>query len=281
VRQQNAAIGATTNLAARLQAMAEPDCLLIAPDTHRLLGGLFEYCDLGLQKLKGFDEPVRVRQVVRASGVENRFETHHSRRSSAPLGRDEELGNLLRRWEHVRSGQGRFVLITGEAGIGKSSIAYALQKAVGSEQNALQLRYHCSPYHQHSPSHPIITQIARAAKIDRSDTSDSKLDKLQSLLSPAPAEGIALLAALLSIPGGTRFPLPALSPELLRERTVAALQAHLTRLATDRPVLAVFEDLHWADPTTIELLTLVIGQLSSQRILLVATARPEFTPAWP
>jgi class 3 adenylate cyclase/predicted ATPase len=279
VTQQNAAIGVTTNLAARLQAMAEPDCVLIAPDTYHLLGGLFEYRDLGLQKLKGFDEPARVRQVVRASGVENRFEAHHSKRLSPLLGRDEELDLLLRRWEHANSGAGRFILITGEAGIGKSSITYALQQHV--EPGRHTLLYHCSPYHLNSPFHSIINQIARAAAIHPSDTADSKLDKLHSLLGSAPAEDIALFAALLSCPGGTRYPLPTLTPELLRERTVAAVLAHLSRLASERPVLAIFEDLHWADPTTLELLALAISQIRTERVLLLATARPEFTPPWP
>ena len=280
ITQQNAAVGEATNLAARLQAIAEPNALLVAPATHRLLGALFDYRDLGPHSLKGFGDRVHVHQVVKASAVENRFEAHRPVQASPLLGRGEELDLLLRRWQQAKSGEGRFVLISGEAGIGKSRLTRALQERLRSEAHIL-LDCNCSPYHQDSALYATINRLLRSAEIERTDDADTKLGKLERILLPAPAEDVALIAALLSIPGGARYPLPVLTPQRLRERTVAALQAHLTRLSEQQPVLVLFEDLHWADPTTLELLALTIGQVRSQRVLLVATARADFTPPWP
>ena len=283
VTQENAAIGETTNLVARLQATAEPNSLVISPVTYRLVGALFDYLDLGRQTLKGFSEPVHVRQVLGPSKVESRFEAQHPSGTSPLLGREEELDLLLRRWEEAKRGEGRVVLLTGEPGIGKSRIARALRDQLTSDSHT-PLTYFCSPHHQSSALYPHITQLNRAAGIERDHGAEAKLDKLQSLLAQSTgnlAENMPLFAALLAIPAGDRYPSPEMTPQRRKERTLAALLDQLRRLASQQPVLMVFEDLHWIDPTSLELLSLAIEQISKQRILLLATARPEFTPSWP
>src|SRR5262245_35970887 len=177
VTQENAAIGKTTNLAARLQSIAEPNTLLICPETHGLVGALFEYRDLGQHTLKGFSGPVRVRHVTGASKVENRFEARRADVTSPLLGRDEELELLLRRWEQAKRGEGRVVLLIGEAGIGKSRLTRALQESIRGEPHTL-LAYHCSPYHQDSAFYTVIGQLTRAAGIEREDSTEAKLNKV-------------------------------------------------------------------------------------------------------
>ncbi len=283
VTQENAAIGGTTNLVARLQAVAEPNAIVISPVTHRLVGALFDYRDLGRHTLKGFPEPVHVRQVLGVSKIESRFEAQHQAGTSPLLGREEELEILLRRWEEAKRGEGRVVLLVGEPGIGKSRITRALQNRLMSDAHT-PLSYFCSPHHQSSALYPNIMQITRAANIESDDSPEAKIDKLQSLLlqsRAALAQEMPLFAALLSIPSGNRYPLPEMTPQRRKERTLMALLAHLKRLAARQPVLAVYEDLHWIDPTSLELLSLVIEQLAHERVLLLATARAEFTPPWP
>jgi len=283
VTQENAAIGETTNLVARLQAIAEPNTLVISPVTHRLVGGLFDYRDLGRHALKGFSDPVDVRQVLGPSKVESRFEAQHTSGASPLLGREEELDLLLRRWEQAKSGEGRVVLLTGEPGIGKSRIARALRDRISSHPHT-PLSYFCSPLHQGSALYPVIGQLIRAAGIERDDSAEVKLDKLQSLLAQSSGNlsaDMPLFAALLSIPGGDRYPLPEMTPQRRQELTLAVLLDQTKRLAAHQPILMLFEDLHWIDPTSLELLSLAIEQISGQRILLLATARPEFTPPWP
>jgi class 3 adenylate cyclase len=283
VTQENAAIGETTNLVARLQSLAEPNSIVISPVTHRLVGALFDYRDLGRHMLKGFSEPVHVRQVLGVSKVESRFEAQHQSGTSPLLGRQEELELLLRRWEQAKCGEGRVVLLTGEPGIGKSRIARALRDQLSSDPHT-SLSYFCSPYHQDSALYPNISQLNRAAGIERDDSAVAKLDKLQSLLAQSSlnlAQDMPLFAALLSISGSDRFPLPEMTPQRRKARTLDALLDHMKRLAKHQPILMLFEDLHWIDPTSLELLSLAIEQIRDQRILLLATARPEFAPPWP
>jgi class 3 adenylate cyclase/predicted ATPase len=283
VTQENAAIGETTNLAARLQSLAEPNTMVIAPGTHRLVGALFEYRDLGSHTLKGFGESLHVRQVIKPSKIENRFEVRRAAVGSRLLGRDEELDLLWRRWEQAKRGEGRVVLVTGEPGIGKSRLTRALQERLRSEPHT-QLLYHCSPYHQDSALYPIIGQLMRATGVERDHAPETKLDKLEVLLRQSSKnleEDMPLFAALLSIPGGDRYPLPKFTPQRIKERTLGSLLAHLEQLAAQQPVLMVFEDMHWIDPTSLELLSLTIDQIKSMRMLMLATARPEFTPPWP
>jgi class 3 adenylate cyclase/predicted ATPase/ABC-type transport system involved in cytochrome c biogenesis ATPase subunit len=283
VTQENAAIGETTNLAARLQSLAETDTIVIAPDTYRLVGALFEYRDLGLHTLKGFAGPVHVHQVLGVGNVESRFEAQHPSGMSPLFGREEEFDLLMRRWEQAERGEGRVVLVTGEAGIGKSRLSRALQAGLSSKPHTA-LTYHCSPHHQDSALHCISSQLVRAAGILHDDGGNARLDKLETLLSPSSenlAEDMPLFAALLSIPGGQRYPLPSLTPQELKARTLAALLAHMKRLVARQPVLMIFEDLHWIDPTSLELLTRIVEEASSYRLMVLATARPEFSAPWP
>jgi hypothetical protein len=283
VTQENAAIGETTNLVARLQAIAEPNSVVISPVTYHLVGALFDYRDLGRHSLKGFSEPVQVRQVLGPSKVESRFEAQHQAGTSPLLGREEELGLLVRRWGEAKRGEGRVVLLTGEPGIGKSRLTSALREHLRSAPHT-PLSYFCSPLHQGSALYPFIGQINRAAGIERDDSAEDKLEKLQSLLAQSNgnlAENLPLFAALLAIPTGDRYPSPEMTPQRRKERTLSALLDQLRPRASLQPVLMVFEDLHWIDPTSLELLSRAIEQIGDEHILLLATARPEFAPPWP
>jgi hypothetical protein len=262
VTQENAAIGETTNLVARLQAIAEPNSLVISPVTHRLVGALFDYHDLGRHTLKGFPDTLHVRRVLGPSKVESRFEAQHQSGTSPLLGREEELELLLRRWEQAKRGEGRVVLVTGEPGIGKSRIARALRDRLTSDPHT-SLSYSCSPYDQSSALYPHTMQLTRAAGIERDDSVEVGLHKIKSLLAQSSGnldQDMPLIAALLSIPGGDRCPLPEMTPQRRKARTLAALLDHLKRLAARQPILAVYEDLHWIDPTSLELLSLTIEQ---------------------
>ena len=283
VTQENAAIGETTNLAARLQSLAEPDTLLICPETHRLLGGLFEYRDLGRNDLKGFGRPVHVHRVLGTSSVENRFEARRADVGSPLLGRDEELELLLRRWEQAKRGEGRVVVLIGEPGIGKSHLTRTLQERVRAEPHT-SLTYHCSPYHQDSALYPVIGQLTRAAGIERNDSAEARLRKLEALLARSSvnlADDVLLLGTLMSIPLGKSYQLPKVAPQRLKELTLRALIGQLARLAASQPVVLTFEDLHWIDPTTLELLSLAVEDVKGLQVLIVATTRPNFMPPWP
>ncbi|MGZ5899636.1 MAG: AAA family ATPase [Reyranella sp.] len=280
--QQHGIVGGTPNLAARLQALAEPDTVVIEPTTHRLTGGLFDYRDLGPVALKGFAEPVQAWQVLGPSAAESRFEALHAAGVAPLLGRDEELELLLRRWQQAKSGAGRIVLISGEAGIGKSRLATALLERIAGEQH-LRLRYFCSPHHTDSALHPVIGQLERAARFGRDDDTASKLDKLQVLLSyGAPSDDDAsLIAELLSLAGiDRRYPKLALAPQQHKQKTLEALRGLVEAPSRRRPILAIFEDLHWIDPTSLELLDRMIEEVPRLPILLLVTFRPDFDAPW-
>jgi class 3 adenylate cyclase/tetratricopeptide (TPR) repeat protein len=279
--QERGIVGETPNLAARLQAIAEPNSVVVAERTRKLLGNLFELEDLEARDLKGLAGLTRSWAVLRRSAIESRFEALRS--GATPLvGRAEEFELLLRRWQQVKSGEGRVVVLTGEPGIGKSRMTAALQGHLQLDPHA-RLRQFCSPHHQSTPLHPWIGQFERAAGLTRDDTAEEKLTKLEAVLaqSNAPPEEIGFIAALLSIPNAARYPLPELSPQKRKENTLTALLAHMERLAARQPVLVVYEDVHWIDPTTLELLTLAIERVQHLPVLLLVTARPEFTPPWP
>jgi len=276
--QERGVVGETPNLAARLQALAAPGTLVIAESTRRQIGGLFEIEDLGLQALAGFAEPQRAWRVVAESGVLSRFEALRS--EATPLvGRDEELDLLVRRWQQAKTGEGRVVLISGEPGIGKSRLTAALSQAIQGDQHT-RLRYFCSPHYQDSALHPFITQLERAAGFARDDTADEKLGKLRDLLAPG-ARGdveIELMAELLSLPSSTGD--LSVSPQRKREMLFEALLYRLEAPARNRPLLIVFEDAHWIDPTSRELLDLILNRVSRLPVLLIVTFRPEFQHGW-
>jgi class 3 adenylate cyclase/predicted ATPase len=275
-------VGGTPNLAARLQSIAEPNTVIIAPSTKLLAGGLFEYDDLGPQHLKGFSQPIRAWQVLGESVAASRFEALRSTRLSL-VGREEEVELLLRRWARAKRGEGQVVLITGEAGIGKSRLTLALQERLTAEAHT-RLIYHGSPHHQDTAFYPVISQLVRAAGIVREDSAEQKLAKLETVLAPTAEnlkEAVSLLAPLLSIPTGSQYAPLALTPQRRKDRTYKQLLGQLDVLAGQQPVLMLLEDAHWFDPTSLEIFSLTIERISSLPVLLVISARPEFAPPWP
>jgi class 3 adenylate cyclase/predicted ATPase len=279
--QEQAVVGETPNLAARLQALAEPGAVVIAASTRRLTRGLFEYRDLGTIALKGLGENVPAWQVLGLGSAEGRFEA--LRTTTTPLvGRDEEIDLLMRRWEQAKRGDGQVVLISGEPGIGKSRIAQTIVERI-SGQSHTRLRYFCSPHHQDSALYPSITQLERAAGFRRDDSPEQRLEKLEVVLAHGAndlTEAVPLMADLLSIPIGNRYPPLILTPQKRKERTLHAQLAQVEGLAARQPVLMVFEDIHWSDPTTRESLDLLVDRVSMLPVLAIFTFRPEFTPPW-
>jgi class 3 adenylate cyclase/tetratricopeptide (TPR) repeat protein len=273
------AVGETPNLAARLQALAGADEVVIAPGTRRLVGAAFELSDMGLHSLRGIAEPVRAWRVHAVRNRVGRFEAARAGAALTPLvGRQEELALLLRCWSQTRGGEGQVVLVGGEPGIGKSRLIVALRERIGAEPCTV-LRYQCSPYHLNSALHPIIEHLAWAARFEREDTADQKLDKLEQMLGPG-AAAAPLFAALLSLPA-VRYPALGLSPQKQKEKTFEALGAQLDGLSRRQPVLMVLEDAHWIDPTTQEAVDALVPLLRELRIMLVVTHRPEYAPHFP
>src|SRR5262245_14889883 len=277
--REQSVVGETPNIAARLQALAQPDTVVIAASTRRLVGDLFEYRDLGAVEIKDIAVPVPAWQVLRPSVVASRFEALRGSALSPLVGRDEEIELLLRRWARAKAGDGQIVLVSGEPGIGKSRITAALEERLHAEPH-IRMRYFWSPYHQDSALCPYIDQLSRASAFARDDPPAARLEKLEALLARAapPGEDVAILTDLMSLPASERHPLPNLSPQRKKERTLEALIRQLEGLAYETPVVTVWEDAHWLDPTSRELLDLTLEHVRSLPILLIVTFRPEFQP---
>ena len=268
-------------MAARLQALAEPNVVVIAEATRKLLGNLFELEDLGAKDLKGIAGPVRAWAALRASSAEGRFEALHASGLTALVGREEELELLLRRWSRAKTGEGQVVLLSGEAGIGKSRLTAALLERLAAEPHT-RLRYFCSPQHTDSAFYPIISQMERAAGLAYDDTPQAKLDKLDAVLAQTSTsiQDGALFADMLSLPNDGRYPALELTPQQRRQRTLEALTSQLAELARRQPVLMIFEDAHWTDPTSLEVLGRTVDRIKTLPVLLIVTFRPEFSPPW-
>jgi class 3 adenylate cyclase/predicted ATPase len=279
--EERGMVGETPNLAARLQSIAEPNMVVIAESTRRLLGSFFQLDDLGMRSLKGIAGPVRAWAVLQASSVASRFEALHPTGLTALVGREEEFELLRRRWFKATNGEGQVVLLSGEAGIGKSRLTTAFVELLADERH-IRLRYFSSPQHTDSALYPIIGQMERAAGLARDDTSQAKLDKVDRLLkqTSTSAQDAALFAEMLSLPNDGRYPAVELTPQQRRQRTLEALVLQMQALARSCPVLMVFEDAHWADPTSLELLGRAVDRIRRLRVLLIVTFRPEFEPGW-
>ena len=280
--QERGMVGKTPNLAARLQGIAEPNSVVICDSTRRLLGNLFELKDLGPRDdLKGVDEATRAWAALRASSIASRFEALHASSMTTLVGREEEFGLLLRRWARAKNGEGQVVLLSGEPGIGKSRLTAALLESVLAEPHTC-LRYFCSPQHRDSALYPIIGQMERAAGLAHDDSPRARLDKLDALLArtSTSAPDAALFAEMLSLTNDGRYPTTELMPQLRRQRTLEALTAQMEALTRTGPVLMIFEDVQWIDPTSLEALGRAVDQIRSVRLLLIMTFRPEFDPPW-
>jgi class 3 adenylate cyclase len=279
--QERGIVGETPNLAARLQSVTEPNTVVIAESTRRLLGTLFELQDLGAKDIKGIAEPVPAWAALRASSVASRFEALHASGLTDLVGREEECERLLRRWSRAKTGEGQVVLLCGEPGIGKSRLTAALLERLAAGPHT-RLHYFCSPQRTDSALFPLISQIERAAGLTRDDTPQAKLDKLDVLLAQTSTsiEDAALFAEMLSLPNDGRYPALELDPQQRRQRTLAALVWQLQALTRSAPVLSIFEDAHWTDPTSLELFSRTVDRIRTLRALLIVTFRPEFDPPW-
>jgi len=278
---EGAAVGETPNLADRLQTVAEPGGLVIAESTRRLVGGMFAYRDLGRLTLEGLAEPAQAWQVLGASALASRFEAQHGMRLTPLVGREEELDLLARRWQRAKGGDGSAVLVTGEPGIGKSRLIVALAERLKADPHAT-LSYFCSPHHSESAFYPIIAQLERAAGFERHDTPEAKREKMAARLELGleHQEDAILLAELLSIPAGNSDARVKTSPQRRKQKTFEALLRRFEKLSRERPVLMVYEDVHWIDPSSRELLEMVVERVDHLPAVLVVTFRPEFIASW-
>ena len=274
-------VGETPNLAARLQSLAKPNMVVISEGTRKLLGQVFELEDLGTQDLKGIAAPVQVWAVLRPTASTSRFEALHPSGMTTFVGREDEYEFVLGRWLKARQGQGQTVLLSGEAGVGKSRLALAFSERLKGERY-LRIHCFCSPQHTNSALHPIIDHVERSAAFARDDPLEKKLDKLDTLLrqSWSSAEDSALFVEMLSLLNDGRYPALELAPRLRRQRTMDALVRQVEILSSSGPLLVIFEDVHWADPTSLELIGRLVGHIANHRVLLVISFRPEFEAPW-
>ena len=283
-RQEQLALGETPNLAARLQGIAAPNTLVISAATFQLLGGFFACQPLGTPLLKGLAQPLALYRVLYESMARSRLEAVGSTGWTPLVGREQEVTVLRERWAQVKDGRGQVVLLSGEAGIGKSRLVQVLQDHVAAEPQAWLMPCQCSPYHQHTALYPLIDLLERVAlRFDREESPQQKVGKLEGFLVQYGlplAEAVPLLAAVLSLPLPADYAPLAESSEQQKQRTLQTFLTLLGRLAAQQPLLFVMEDLHWADPTTLDLLSLFVAQGPTARILALWTFRPDFTPPW-
>ncbi len=281
-RQEQLALGDTPNIAARIQGLATPDTVVISAATQRLIQGYFTCHDLGSQTLKGVATSLQVYQVVCETEVQQRFDIAAARGLTPLVGREHEVGLLRDRWAQVQAGRGHIVVLSGEAGIGKSRLVQVVKdEIIGAA--TLRIEYHCSPYHQHSALYPVIAHLERALALRQDDTPEDRLRKLEDALRPYPlplAEVIPLFAALLSMPLPASYSPLTLTPQRQKQKTLEALLTWLLALTEPQPVLFVVEDLHWIDPSTLEFLTLLVEQGPTARLLTLLTCRSEFQSPW-
>jgi class 3 adenylate cyclase/tetratricopeptide (TPR) repeat protein len=281
-RRESLALGETPNIAARLQALAEPDTIAISAATNRLLRGTVATVDVGLRPVKGLPGPIRLYRVE-ATGHALSSSPAVTETAVTPLvGRDQEIGLLLERWEHVKDGRGHVILLVGEPGIGKSRLVQALKERIPGEQ-CHRWEGRCSAYHQDSALYPLIDLFEHAFLFERDDTSVQRFVKLETGLNrfnAASPEALALWSAFLSVPTPSTISPAETTPQRQKERTLEAISAVLLALAAERPLLLIIEDLHWADASTLEFIDVLFGQVPTAPILLLMTSRPEFRPPW-
>jgi class 3 adenylate cyclase/tetratricopeptide (TPR) repeat protein len=280
-RDEMAVVGETPNVAARLQELAEPGNVVVGASTYRLIEGLFLCDDLGPLAIRGVAAPVSAYLVREPTGA-SRFEATATRGLTPLVGREDEVRLLLSRWRHAKEGEGQVVLLSGEPGIGKSRIIQSLREQLQDEAR-IKLHYFCSPFYSSSALYPVLDQLERAAGFRRHDPPAIKLEKLEAVLGQAstrPAEAAALLAPLLAIATEGRYPPLDLTPQQHRAKVFATMLDQLVGLASRDPVLMIFEDAHWIDPTSIELFQLIVDRVQSLPVLLVMIFRPDFTPPW-
>lgn len=277
-----AIVGDTPNVAARVQGLAQPNTVVITAATARLVRSVFSLEELGAHELKGVAEPVALARVVGPVVEQTEWQRAQAERTVPLVGRDEELGLLLRRWGQSKEGLGQVVLVNGQGGIGKTSLMETVRDAVAREGYP-RIAFYCSPYHTNSALYPVISHLERFLRIHLDDPPAAKLDKLEQVLrsySFPLEEVVPLFAALLSIPLLDRFRAPQLTPKQLKQQTLDALVAWLFEEAERQPLLVIWEDLQWADPSTIEMLDLFIDQVPTAPLLSVLTCRPEFVSPW-
>jgi class 3 adenylate cyclase len=283
-RQEQLALGETSNVAARLQGMAAPNTLVISATTSQLLGGFFVCQSLGTPLLRGLPQPLEVYQVLYESMARSRLEVAGRAGLTPMVGREQEVGLLLERWAQVKDGAGQVVLLSGEAGIGKSRLVQVLKEHVATEPQAWLTPCQCSPYYQNTALYPMIDLLERVALgFDREESPPQKLSKLEGFLVQYGlplAEAVPLFASLLSLPLSADYAPLTMSPQQQKQQTLQAFLTILLRIAAQQPVLFVMEDLHWVDPTTLELLSLLVDQGPTTRILALFTFRPDFSPPW-
>ena len=283
-RQEQLALGETPNLAARLQGIAAPDTVVISAATLQLLGGFFACQSLGTPLLRGFAQPLEVHQVLYESMARSRLEAAGSTDLTPLVGREQEMALLLERWAQVKDGLGQVVLLSGEAGIGKSRLVQVLKEQVATEPQTWLTPCQCSPYYQNSALYPMIDLLERVAlRFDREESPQHKLSKLEGFVVQYGlplAEAVPLFATLLSLPLPAEYAPLNVSPEQQKQQTLHALVTILLRRAAQQPILFVMEDLHWVDPSTLELLSLLVDQGPTARILALFTFRPDFSPPW-